>query len=552
MDVPAGPWSDPPRTAVVVPLRSTTAHQLAGVLVAGVSARQRLDHLYLSFFDLVGSQIATAIANAVSYEEERRRATALAEIDRAKTVFFSNVSHEFRTPLTLMLGPLETLLNDSASLGPERCRQLSVVHRNSLRLLRLVNMLLNFSRIEAGRMQASYQPTDLAALTADLVSQFRAATERAGLSLEIECSPLPAPVYVDRDMWEKIVLNLLSNAFKFTLEGGITVALRADGDQVELQVRDFGVGISPFELPRLFERFHRVEGSRARTHEGTGIGLALVQELTRLHGGVVRVDSTPGIGSTFTVDIPFGTAHLPAERVQVPNDLVSKAIGSRPFIEEALRWLPPETALPPPTAREDDFDRPAAAGSRIRGGTILLADDNADMRDYVARLLAPHYDIRLAADGAQALNEMRKRRPDLVLSDVMMPQLDGLGLVREVRADPALADLPIILLSARAGEGESVFGLEAGADDYLVKPFGARELLARVAGTLKMARIRREFEGRIAADLRGMTRLHEIGLRGARTDYKLSECLSDVLDAAVEITNAEKGTVQLLDSLSGT
>ena len=498
--VPSGPWSDRPREAVVVPIRSTKAHQPAGLLVAGVSARLRLDQLYLSFIDLVAAQIATAIANARSYEEECRRAAALAEIDRAKTVFFSNVSHEFRTPLTLMLGPLEDLLSDPASLAPEQRQRLSVAHRNSLRLLRLVNTLLDFSRIEAGRVQASYQPTDLAALTADLASQFRSATERAGLTLAIECPTLPEPVHVDRDMWEKLVLNLLSNAFKFTFEGGITVALRAESGQAELQVRDTGIGIAPGELPRLFERFHRVEGSRGRTHEGTGIGLALVQELARLHGGTVRVDSTPGAGSTFTVSIPFGTDHLPPERVQSPGHLVSTVTGSRPFVEEALRWLPHEAASPATSAGEAGLDRLAAPSSRDSGGCILLADDNADMRDYVTRLLAPHYVVRTATDGAQALEEMRRRRPDLLLSDVMMPKLDGLGLVRAVRADAALADLPIVLLSARAGEEESVQGLDAGADDYLVKPFGARELLARVAGMLKLARVRREFEKRIAAD----------------------------------------------------
>jgi signal transduction histidine kinase/DNA-binding response OmpR family regulator len=552
VDIPAGPWSDRPRTAVVVPIRSTKAHQLAGLLVAGVSARLSLDHLYLSFLDLVASQVATVIANARSYEEERRRAEALAEIDRAKTAFFSNVSHEFRTPLTLMLGPLEGLIKDPgiAAVPAEQRKQLDVAYRNSLRLLRLVNTLLDFSRIEAGRVQARYQPTDLAALTVDLGSQFRSATERAGLFLELDCPPLPQPVFVDRDMWEKVVLNLLSNAFKFTFEGGITVALRADGGQAELTVRDTGVGIPAHELPRLFERFHRVEGSRGRTHEGTGIGLALVHELAKLHGGAVRVESAPGAGSAFIVTIPFGRAHLPADRVQANDYLVSTALGSQPFIEEALRWLAwqPDS---PATAPPGDFGPVAVSGAHDSGGSILLADDNADMRDYVARLLAPFYEVRTAADGLEALCEIRRSRPDLLLSDVMMPQLDGFGLVREIRADPALADLPVILLSGRAGEEESVQGLEAGADDYLVKPFGARELVARIAAMFKMARIRREFEGRMAADLRGMTRLHEIGALCARADHKPEECFAAILDAAVEITKADKGTLQLLDRDSG-
>jgi signal transduction histidine kinase len=300
--LPPGPWSDSPREAVVVPIRSNIANQLAGVLVAGVSARLRLDELYRSFYELIAGQIATAIANARAYEEERKRAEALAEIDRAKTQFFSNISHEFRTPLTLMLGPVEDLLDKSfTDLTPSAKGQLEVVHRNSLRLLKLVNTMLNFSRIEAGRINAHYEETDLAVYTAELASNFHSAAERVGLSLKIECPPPPAgaaPAYVDRDMWEKIVLNLLSNAFKFTLEGGIDVSLKTAGDEAELVVRDTGVGIPAEELDRIFERFHRLTDSRGRTHEGTGIGLALVRELTKLHGGSVRAESELGGGST--------------------------------------------------------------------------------------------------------------------------------------------------------------------------------------------------------------------------------------------------------------
>ena len=299
--VPPGPWSNPPHTAVIVPVRSNKAHQFAALLVAGVSTRLRLDDRYRGFFELMAAQISATIANARAYEEERRRAEALAAIDRAKTAFFSNVSHEFRTPLTLMLAPLEDLLGKSAEEGGENRALLEVAHRNGLRLLRLVNTLLDFSRIEAGRVEASYEPTDLAALTAELVSNFRSACEKAGLGLTVDCLPLADPVYVDRDMWEKIVLNLVSNAFKYTLTGGIGVRLRAAEGAAVLSVTDTGCGIPEHEIPRLFERFHRVEGASGRTHEGTGIGLALVQELVKFHGGTVEVESTYEKGSTFTV-----------------------------------------------------------------------------------------------------------------------------------------------------------------------------------------------------------------------------------------------------------
>jgi signal transduction histidine kinase len=263
-----------------------------------VNPHRTLDEGYRSFFELAAAQITTAIRNARAYQEERQRAEALVELDRAKTLFFSNVSHEFRTPLTLMLGPLEDALEDSEHPLPGSQRErLTVAHRNSLRLLKLVNSLLDFSRIEAGRIQASYEPTDLSAFTAELASAFRSAIERAGMKLVVDCPVLSQPVYVDRDMWEKIVLNLLSNAFKFTFNGEIAVTLREGEGTVELEVRDTGIGIPEHELPRLFERFHRVEGARGRTYEGTGIGLSLVQELVKLHGGAIRVESAEGQGS---------------------------------------------------------------------------------------------------------------------------------------------------------------------------------------------------------------------------------------------------------------
>ena len=305
---------------------------------------------------MVADQCGTAIANARAYEQERQRAEALAELDRAKTTFFSNVSHEFRTPLTLLVGPLEDGLADIGTpLPPVHRERQEVAHRNALRLLRLVNTLLDFSRIEAGRIDATFEPTDLATFTAELASGFRSAIEKAGVELVVHCNPLPADVYVDREMWEKIVLNLLSNAFKFTFEGRIAVELASHGNHVDLRVLDTGVGIPQDDLPRMFERFHRVKHSRARTHEGTGIGLALVQELARLHGGGVTVTSQEGRGTSFTVTIRTGTSHLPSERIQATRQLASTRDGAIPYVEEALRWLPTADAsgTPGPTFPKD-------------------------------------------------------------------------------------------------------------------------------------------------------------------------------------------------------
>ncbi|BAZ25474.1 putative sensor protein [Kalymmatonema gypsitolerans NIES-4073] len=480
--LPGGPWNEPTRAALVMPIASSSQTARLGVLVAGVSPNRALDEGYRSFYELLAAQVSVAVRNAQAYEEERRRSEMLAEIDRAKTVFFSNVSHEFRTPLTLMLGPLEDALYDPQLPSPQRER-ISVAHRNSLRLLKLVNTLLDFSRIEAGRMQAVYEPTDLAALTTDLASVFRSAIEKAGLQLAVDCPPLSEPVYVDQDMWEKIVLNLLSNAFKFTQKGQITVRQRMAGDNIELQVEDTGTGIPESELGNVFKRFHRIEGTQGRTHEGTGIGLALVQELAKLHGGSLQLQSVYGQGSTFTISIPRGKHHLPADRIASGRTLTPASIRADAFVEEALRWLPEDLH----DVESSEIDERKEPRPRV-----LLADDNADMREYVRKLLKRQYEVVAVADGEAALAAVHFEVPDLVLSDVMMPKLDGFGLLAHLRADERTRSVPVVLLSARAGEESRVEGLEAGADDYLVKPFSARELLARVKATLETARLRQE------------------------------------------------------------
>ena len=498
--LPPGPWSDPPDTAVVVPIPSTKAHKPAGVMVAGVSARSKFDQLYKDFFELVRMQVATAIANAGAYEEERQRVEALAEINRAKVAFFSNVSHEFRTPLTLMLGPLEDLLSENKISSQDRDR-LDLVHRNALRQLKLVNTLLDFSRIEAGRMEASYEPVELAAYTMELASMFRSAIEQAGLKLSIDCPSLSDPVYVDREMWEKIVLNLLSNAFKFTFEGEIEISLRQSEEHVLLVVRDTGVGIPAHELPHMFERFHRIRGTRSRTYEGTGIGLALVQELVRLHSGSISVTSLENQGTAFTVTVPTGTAHLSPDRIEAKRGMTSTALGADPYVEELLSWLPEEqdhlvevsNALSNTTEPSTDTGTREPETVQITKARILLADDNSDMRKYIERLLAANqYEVESVPDGLAALRAAHTHIPDLVLTDVMMPGMDGFELLRELRADPATATVPVIILSARAGEEARIEGMEAGADDYLIKPFGARELLARVHAHVEAARKRRE------------------------------------------------------------
>ncbi|MGY1884823.1 ATP-binding protein [Blastococcus sp. SYSU DS0753] len=463
-----GPWDDPVTDAVVLPLASGHDAEPAGLLVLGTSPNRAVDADYQAFHQLVAGQFTGALATIRAFEDERRRAESLAELDRAKTTFFADVSHELRTPLTLLLGPIgDVLENTDPPLGDDVREQLSLALRNGQRLQRLVNDLLDFAGIEAGRATPVRVETDVPAFTAELAGIFRSAAERAGLRLTVACPPLHRPAYVDPRMWEKIVVNLLANAVKYTFVGGIDVAVRGTGDGFELTVADTGVGIVAEELPHLFQRFHRVSGATARTREGTGIGLALVQELAALHGGTVTVTSEPGRGSTFTVALPFGA---PDAVVDGPAAVPSEAAHG-----EAEGW-------------EREVSRPADRAPGAADATaVLVVDDNADMRGYLDRLLRPHWAVRTAADGQEALAAVAEQRPALVLTDVMMPRVDGFELLRALRGDPATRDIPVIMLTARAGQDASVEGLEAGADDYLAKPFRAAELLARVRVVLERA-----------------------------------------------------------------
>jgi signal transduction histidine kinase/DNA-binding response OmpR family regulator len=468
LHVPGGPFGDEVTAAVALPLSGGAGREPVGALLVGVSPNRALDEEYRTFHQLLAAQVAGAVSDARAYAAERARAEALAELDRAKTTFFSDVSHELRTPLTLLLAPITDALAESGGELPAPVRdQLTLALRNGQRLRRLVDDLLEFVSIEAGRTAAVRVATDLAATTAELAGVLRAAAERAGLTLTVDCPPLPRPAAVDPRMWEKVVLNLVANAVKYTFVGGITVSLRPDGDAVVLRVSDTGVGIPAAELPALFERFHRVTDSPARSREGTGLGLAMVRELVGLHGGTVAVESEPGSGSTFTVRLPFGEPDSDAAPPPSPAGVRAAAL----------------------TPWDDDLGWQGRAAEPL--GTVLVVDDNADMRAYLTRLLSPSWTVRTAPDGEEALRDVARVCPDVVLTDVMMPGLDGFGLLRALRDDPGTRAVPVVMLTARAGQEAAVEGFDAGVDDYLPKPFESAELLGRLRAVLERSRGRR-------------------------------------------------------------
>jgi signal transduction histidine kinase/DNA-binding response OmpR family regulator len=459
-----------PDTAIILPLQNRATGTVIGSIALGLNPYRELDVDYRAFCRSVARHVSTALTDALAYEAQRRRADELTELDAAKTRFLGNVSHELRTPLTLILGSLRAIRQEGRAYRAD----VDTAERGALRLERLVDSLLEFARSDANQLHAVREPTDLATVTADVVSMFRAAIERARMRLVVQTPPLSRPAEVDPEMWVRIVANLMSNAVKFTPSGTISVRLREDGEDVVLTVSDTGVGVPPEELTRIFQRFHQAPGTPSRSREGAGIGLSLVADLAAAHGGSVALDSTVGAGSTFSVRLPMGTAVAAARPVDIRTGMAAA------FRAEAEGWV---EATPSESAAEPEQPLPES-------GHVLLVEDNADMRAYLARLLrAAGWRVTAVADAAAALR-MSAPQPDLLLSDIMLPGTDGLELVRALRRLPETARLPIVLLTARAGPESAADGLAAGADDYVVKPFDPSELLARVRVHVELARLR--------------------------------------------------------------
>ena len=477
----------------VLPVLEPGATRPTALLRLGANPRRPWDAQLQTYAELCASHVGTALSGVRRRSDDRRRAEALAEIDLAKSDFFANVSHELRTPLALIAGPVQDALT-SDRLDAEQRRRFEMIARNTDRLTGLVDRILDLTRVEAGAVEPHWVAADVVSLTKGVAANFRPAIERVGLEFGVECDDLGREAHVDVDMFERIVLNLLSNALKFTPRGRIDLRLMAADGGYAVAVSDTGIGIAEKDRDQVFDRFRQLSGrDDRRSREGAGIGLSIVRELVELLQGRVSVQSEEGRGSTFTVVLPWGE---PPSRSAVRPSITPRTAAS--FISEAGAWAmldePVDGREDGAEARTGDADPlPSEAAQAVGAGarpTLLVVEDNRDMREHVTRHLHDDYDVVTARDGVEALARMRATRPAIVLADVTMPRMDGLALVREIRQDAALRDLPVVLLSARAGVEASTTGLTEGADDYVVKPFHPDELRARLAANLERARAR--------------------------------------------------------------
>ncbi|KAJ4467091.1 histidine kinase [Lentinula lateritia] len=491
-------WGDEPGDAILIPIHGTD-DMLVGLVLFGLNTRRPYDADYASFHQTLSRNLSSCYVATQAFERELQRTEELQALDRAKTVFFQNVSHELRTPLTLIRGPCEDALKDGDKLDKTSRARFKLIFRASGRLLRLVNSLMLFSSAEAKRLQVVYRPVRLGPVTADLASLFRSAIEKAGITYTVDCgrSDDEREVFVDLSMWEKIIFNLLSNAIKYTAEGFIKLSLRFHSSEVELRVGDSGCGIPEDQKELVLQRFHRVEYAEGRSHEGTGIGLALTSELVKLHGGRIKVESSLGKGSSFIISLPRGYSHLPAKDVSHISDPASYKTASAALAEDGGG---PGNLHRDRERNDSELDRAAGYGSYaeaiVEEANGWLGEDSETAT--VAQV------IIAVPDGRAALDYIRNQvRPDLIVTDVMMPGLTGTDLIQQLATDPDpdIHNIPIILLTARSGSEsnpelkyESIY---QGQIDYLLKPFSSDELVRRVRTRIYTVRQKLELERQV-------------------------------------------------------
>ncbi len=485
------PVNLPIKTAALLLVPLMTDGQIIGSISLRQSEPRRWHMEEINLAQAVANQAAIAVQQARLYQTTRQQAEQLLALDQQKTTFFQNISHEFRTPLTLTIGPLESAVEQGIGLPLD---QSVIALRNSRRLLRLVNQLLDLQRLDAGQMQATFYPCDFAELVRRVAESFQAYCDRKHIRLTTQIQPCPS-VYLDLEKFDKVLYNILSNAVKFTpAEGSIQITLNTFENNCYLEIEDTGIGIRKEQLPHIFERFQQADGSASRTHEGTGLGLALVKELVELHGGDIRVSSVYEAGTLFTVALPIGKDHLPADRVSHTVRTLEQQRAAVELADLHNEVVSQETLGTPPTdagSAMDAIDAPMCpvpnSPMPLTGANILVVDDNPDLRSYVASILQRQgHLISTAHNGAAGLEVARQTQPQLIITDLMMPQVSGLELIQQVRLDAQLQGIPIILLTANVDDDIRLEGTEKGADAYISKPFKDRELLAEVRNLLAL------------------------------------------------------------------
>eukprot|EP01117_Protostelium_nocturnum_P012419 TRINITY_DN4587_c0_g1_i1.p1 TRINITY_DN4587_c0_g1~~TRINITY_DN4587_c0_g1_i1.p1 ORF type:complete len:1029 (+),score=323.46 TRINITY_DN4587_c0_g1_i1:208-3087(+) len=472
------------------PMHHNSTNDVWGVLFVALNPLGNIKTSYGQFLQAIVSQIESNFVCSEGREEELRRMEEMRELNNAKTVFFSNISHEFRTPLTLMFGPIEEVKNyltncedshskdDAEHLRIEKSVEL--LERNTFRLYQLVNDLLEFAKVEAQKITPVLNSLNLSETTLRTVSDFKFVCEKKGIQLVIQINP-SVQILMDENLWERIVVNLVSNAFKYTLKGSIQIGLRGlkgenGTESIEFSVKDTGCGILKENIPHLFERFYRVEEANGRSHEGVGIGLSLVDQYVHLMNGTIRVESELGVGSCFTVTIP--KKNRDAKSIEptkssvftsefAPKTNLKISAGGREIIDEKY---------------DENDERPL----------ILIVDDNSDMRTYLSGLLKQDYRVIQARDGEHAMERVKQIVPDLILCDIMMPKVNGIKFVKWLRDQKGENSLiSVIFLTAKTRDGAKSEALDVGADDFLVKPFSSEELFARIRSHIKMVNARK-------------------------------------------------------------
>ncbi|CED85098.1 histidine kinase [Phaffia rhodozyma] len=530
-------WGESPTSAVVIPISDDYNGGRLAFLIIGLNTRRPYDADYQEFIEDLRAQLLSNLRGISLFESEVLRTKRLEDMDKAKTFFFTSISHELKTPLTLIAGPLENLC--ATESNPSRKKIFTLAMRNATRLGRLIDGLMDFAKLEAGRLTGHFRPANIGELTADLAASFRPAIEVEKIEYNVSCeSSTEVPVYVDREWWEKIVFNLLSNAFKYTLSGSVDVKLTYEDDYVVFSVSDTGIGIPKDEQSRIFERFHRV-ASTSRSHEGTGIGLSLTLELINLHSATLSVTSstaeeseTGAHGSTFTVQIPYGRAHLPVAQVEDTRDLSTGITYGQGIIDEASRWYKngsgSNTDSNNGSANLSDGGLSSDSSSPIdvnalywnkHRDSILVVDDSHDMTTYLSSILSPYCKIIIASDGQEAFTKALRHKPDLIISDVSMPIMDGNQLLKALRANKETNLIPVILLTAKTSEEDRINGLIIGAEDYMSKPFSRNELIARSHLQMQLGKRRIQLEHQFLEQLRAnelLTDLSPVGI--TRTD----------------------------------